>query len=312
MRKIFTLFVAALCCATMFAEDYALPGKFTVNADGLQVQFSLTLIGRAGGGIGFSILSEEQYTNIHLSFVYFAWGTGDDASYTGANTSFVDWGDYLVDYDGNPFAQQFRTLSADEWKYLLSTREHAEYLCGLAKITYGEGDNDYLKGLMLFPDEAYAYADGQYLKFSDDLKFKTYRYNNKFTYSGCSEYTYEQWKQIEAYGAVFLQTGTIYFPDNTNPQFTTVYYWTSTRSSDNIVFAKTLKIDDGDKVAQVLPDVPKNYQLPVRLVKNVQATEGIENIATPADKARKVMMDGTLYIATPDGKIYNANGAEVK
>jgi len=40
--------------------------------------------------------------------------------------------------------------------------------------------------------------------------------------------------------------------------------------------------------------------------------QAIENIATPTDKARKVMTDGALYIATPDGKTYNAQGAEVK
>ena len=40
--------------------------------------------------------------------------------------------------------------------------------------------------------------------------------------------------------------------------------------------------------------------------------QAIENIATPSDKARKVMMDGTLYIAMPDGKIYNATGVQVK
>lgn len=40
--------------------------------------------------------------------------------------------------------------------------------------------------------------------------------------------------------------------------------------------------------------------------------QSIENIATPTDKARKVMMDGTFYIANPDGKIYNALGTEIK
>ena len=40
--------------------------------------------------------------------------------------------------------------------------------------------------------------------------------------------------------------------------------------------------------------------------------EGIEDIVAPTDKARKVMMEGQLFIATPDGKIYNATGAEVK
>ena len=42
------------------------------------------------------------------------------------------------------------------------------------------------------------------------------------------------------------------------------------------------------------------------------SAQAIENIATPSDKARKVMMDGMLYIAMPDGKIYNATGVEVK
>ena len=57
------------------------------------------------------------------------------------------------------------------------------------------------------------------------------------------------------------------------------------------------------------PDKIVDFVHRVRAAKQQQA---IENIATPSDKARKVMMDGTLYIATPDGKIYNATGVQVK
>ena len=39
MRKLLSLFFAALCYTTIFATDYALPGKFTVNDKGDQVQF---------------------------------------------------------------------------------------------------------------------------------------------------------------------------------------------------------------------------------------------------------------------------------
>ncbi|MBO7501907.1 MAG: BspA family leucine-rich repeat surface protein [Paludibacteraceae bacterium] len=39
---------------------------------------------------------------------------------------------------------------------------------------------------------------------------------------------------------------------------------------------------------------------------------GIEEIVAPADRAAKYLLDGNLYITTPDGKIYNAQGAEVK
>ena len=43
-----------------------------------------------------------------------------------------------------------------------------------------------------------------------------------------------------------------------------------------------------------------------------ESDEGIESIPAPTDKPRKVMLEDQLYIATPDGKIYNATGAEVK
>ncbi len=41
-------------------------------------------------------------------------------------------------------------------------------------------------------------------------------------------------------------------------------------------------------------------------------TQGIEDIVVPADKAQKVLMDGILYIIRPDGKVYTAQGAEVR
>ena len=40
--------------------------------------------------------------------------------------------------------------------------------------------------------------------------------------------------------------------------------------------------------------------------------EGIEQIPVPQDKARKYMIDGQIYIALPDGHIYNAAGTQVK
>ena len=40
MRKIFTLLAAAIVAATMFATEGALPGAFTINANGDKIQFS--------------------------------------------------------------------------------------------------------------------------------------------------------------------------------------------------------------------------------------------------------------------------------
>lgn len=42
------------------------------------------------------------------------------------------------------------------------------------------------------------------------------------------------------------------------------------------------------------------------------APEGIEQIPVPQDKARKYMIDGTIFIALPDGHVYNLNGIRVR
>lgn len=324
MKKLFTLFAAALCCASMFAVEVVLPGKFTINADGDQVRFSSWSIQTKSDRVGITfntVIGTEQYGSISTYGHYFAWGTGDDPGYTSYKIFFVDWGDYLVDGDGNLIDLQLRTLSADEWQYLLSGRENAEYLCGLAQITNKAGNGGY-QGLMLFPDDAYAVSVGYSLEFSDDLEFVPYKNTKQFGFN-YNQYTYEQWKQLEALGAVFLQATTIFV--NNEPisgtlpdEMKDVIYWTSTSASNSgssVPLAKALYINEVSykKIDKVLVDTPRNFQLVVRLVHDVTAEEqGIENIATPADKARKVMMDGTLYIATPDGKIYNTTGVQVK
>lgn len=43
-----------------------------------------------------------------------------------------------------------------------------------------------------------------------------------------------------------------------------------------------------------------------------EITEGIEQIPVPQDNARKYMINGQIYIALPDGKTYNAQGAEMR
>ena len=40
--------------------------------------------------------------------------------------------------------------------------------------------------------------------------------------------------------------------------------------------------------------------------------EGIEQIPVPQDKARKYMINGQIYIALPDGKVYNIQGMRVR
>ena len=63
----------------------------------------------------------------------------NNADYSG---SFVDWGTNKI---GNDTPNTWRTLTKDEWNYLLNTRTNADALCGIAQVN---GVN----GLILLPD----------------------------------------------------------------------------------------------------------------------------------------------------------------
>ena len=116
------------------------------------------------------------------------WSTNDEGNNFGVNPSnvnelydgeFVDWGKV---FEG----ENWSTLSADEWKYLLNTRETAATLKQIAKV----GD---ILGLLLFPD-AWVMPEGVVVEAEMDEYFEVKIYN----------YTLEQWTKLEQAGAIFL------------------------------------------------------------------------------------------------------------
>lgn len=314
MRKFF-LFIAALCCASIFASNEPLPGKFIINANGDQVRFSDGYLAKYSDE-DLYILG-PQYMIAHMAatrWLYFCWGTGNNPTEKRVQVDeFVDWGVKPIgdDTEGN----LWRTLSADEWQYILSGRDHAEYLCGLAKITTEYG---VYQGLMLFPDNLYLEPgydyDGDFLDLPDGIMFESYkRQGNHFTYLWCSEYTEAQWEAVEQAGAVFLPE-TYMFEDDTYynyPGLNAVLCWTST--AENNGSAKCLNITVDKEINQVIIGMPKYFSLPVRLVKDVDPTEAIESpsLQGRSGEASKVIRDGVLLIER-NGKTYNAQGAQVR
>lgn len=144
----------------------------------------------------------------------FCWGTGDEPTRIVTNNNaylnFVDWGTNSI---GTDTANTWRTMSADEWNYILSYRPNAAALNGIAHIN---GVN----GLVLLPDdwiaiEGMTFNNGAYGHWSRDY----YAVHNTFTL--------EQWQQMEAAGAIFLpavgyrQGNSIYASGSKG------YYWTT-------------------------------------------------------------------------------------
>ena len=114
-------------------------------------------------------------------------------------------------------------------------------------------------------------------------------------------------------GAVFLPlTGyrtdtTINEYDYLHTRGEKAHYWSTKDLNDGK--AKAFSIDENGLTLEARD----RYQgLSVRLVKDVENEQGIEDIiVTEKDKTRKILMDGTLYIIR-DGRIYNATGVQVR
>lgn len=115
----------------------------------------------------------------------FAWGTGDDPMFVGDydnyKTYFTDWGNNQI---GNDSPYTWRTLTSDEWEYLLSGRLNSQALLGLAKVNN-------IEGLIILPDNF------------ESLKGIAFNSGYKDGYQ-TNVYTSSEWEKMEKAGAIFL------------------------------------------------------------------------------------------------------------
>lgn len=139
----------------------------------------------------------------------FGWGTGSNAvnfSNKSADfTTFVDWGLYCALPTNGGLA--WRTLSLDEWAYLLGKRPHARRLYAVA---YVEG----VYGLVLLPD-GWKTPKGVYVKTGPKEEY-------------ANSYNAEKWAKMEAAGAVFLPAEVKRVGTEAAGSASQCHYWTST------------------------------------------------------------------------------------
>lgn len=212
----------------------ALPGLFTINADGDQVWFSKgnlqyqastdtwrfaehqhDHIGSANNNIG-----RNTYTGwIDL----FGWGTGNNPTLAtttnGDYSTFVDWGVNSISNGGNE-SNVWRTLTIAEWSYLFNTRTNTTNL-STPNARYAKGRVNNTPGVIVFPD-GYEHPENV------DLPIGI----NNTGRSGWDEnnYTLAQWAEMENSGAVFLPAAsyrwdddTYYYPADGNGSFSGCY-----------------------------------------------------------------------------------------
>ena len=128
----------------------------------------------------------------------FGWSANNETAQWGISTSsttsdysgdFVDWGKNIGD------GATWRSLTNDEWGYLLNTRSNAADLKGVARIKLSE--TEYVNGLILLPD-SWTLPEG--------LSFTT-GFSSTYSVQAYADYqtiTLTDWQKLETAGALFL------------------------------------------------------------------------------------------------------------
>ena len=125
----------------------------------------------------------------------FGWGTGDNPTLhtidTRDYTTFTDWG--INSISGYP-QNTWRTLTNDEWDYLINKRPNA---CAYYTVAQVNGTN----GLILLPDNWTAPKD---IVIASGMNTYVPGENYNYDYAAYQTFTDAEWKKLEKNGAVFL------------------------------------------------------------------------------------------------------------
>ena len=175
----------------------AVKGVFSVGTD-KQVYFSSGNLAEGG----------RKFVDDQWEFGgYFGWGTGNNPGNTSVSVGeyrvFNDWGDYM---DGG-----WRTLSQNEWNYLLTERADASAKSATGKVN-GIG------GLVILPDN-WTLPSGC-----------TFNPGNN-GWNG-NVYTKDLWQKMESAGAVFLPAAGFRWNVDVSQAGIEGGYWTSSPCED--------------------------------------------------------------------------------
>ena len=183
------------------------------------------------------------------------YGNGSN-SLVGTNANY-DWGVNNPISNGGNEAGLWRTLTKDEWEYLISSRDNHDQ-----RWTKGIVNN--VPGLILLPD-TWTTPSGVTLNLGTSC---TYRNRNGQVTSN-NTLSLEQWQLLENAGAIFLPiTGYIKSSDWTFVSVTNGYYWSTTNCTST--YAYRMNMSTGNSAPSNTSYSDRSYCLAVRLVHDVE------------------------------------------
>ena len=338
MRKLFTLFAAILCTASMWADvavNGKLPGAFSVSATKV-VYFSQGNLHATTTDLGTNwtwSFAENQYDYIGNATAnnaingngsvstngtvdMFAWSTANtyygihnDGAWATYHGDFIDWGTNVITNGGNE-ANAWRTLTQGEWDYLLNTRTTSARIRKPNTFSTYTDNARYTKATILTDGSG---TDGLTFNIVGTILFPD-NFNSNVTYSGVSwgmansisslyptTCTTAGWAALEEAGCVFL-------PAAGYRSFAHVYsggsasnYWSATPHEDEAGEAYYLLI--GSSTVQVR-NTGRLGGKAVRLVSET-APPTPATVSTPP-----TAIDGLEYTGAAQALLNNDGAAE--
>ncbi len=146
----------------------------------------------------------------------FCWGSGDNPFFQ--PDTFVDWGNKII--EKGDIIGLWRTLSADEWNYLINKRLNCRQL-----VAFGVVNN--VGGMILLPDNWVLQNDLELFTISSDSmcimpNMIVLRNDDTTDYVKKNIFSIEKWKSFEDAGCVFMPFNQLSFGDEVGE------YWTTT------------------------------------------------------------------------------------
>ncbi len=163
--------------------------SLTVTEDGWFDSFSW-----ASSGYAFDPLQHFEYSSSYAHCL----GNSD-----AAGTKF-DWGVNNAISNGGNTPNIWRTLTKEEWEYLMNRKVGRTRLCAPATVCGKEG-------IVLLPDNWNFDSDLPYTDLPDMEKFASYGADVNY---GSNVYSKELWTRMEAQGAVFLPSAGLVLTDH--------------------------------------------------------------------------------------------------
>lgn len=309
-RRLLTGIAAWLMAVQLSADidtlEGLLPGVFSVS-DSTYVQFSKGNL-QYHANLATWQFAEHQWDTIgignnNISSSYDGWidlfgyGTGQNPTLTSSTNgdymNYDEWGANAISNGGNADSL-WRTLTNDEWMYLFSGRDNAQYLFGMGSV-------DGINGTILLPDD---WDPGDW--FDDTDKGLTYQSDGFYKNTALENYNFhsydlDSWAEMEAQGAVFLPAAGYRYSTSTSNTNEDGNYWAVSSACRYLFF------DSQQLMAQQTSDSRFGGRS-VRLVEDVQPLITTMDLSVTCPQAGEEIVKGGLR---PGDEKYTVLGSAI-